>query len=148
MSQPLIMSFCPDAAEMCLDGRKRQTRRLVPVGSIWKRGPDGAILIVCKKGRVIWRVGDLVAIKPARTARMVGRVRITSIRQEFVNWITESDARLEGVEPASGCRAKGEKFMPYRDGFIQVWCSLHNRKGERWEDHPAVIVIEFEPVEA
>lgn len=66
MSQPLVMSFKPDAAQMCLNGHKRQTRRIFKVGmeawidfsngqitsvDAWAGGPTGL--------RNMWRVGNL-----------------------------------------------------------------------------------------
>ena len=143
MSQPLIMSFRPDAAQMCLDGRKTETRRLAKrhdfirvkmvngraikelVNVVW----DGKI---CQhRGKVVYRVGDIISILPGRGKRAVGKVRCTDIEHEPLLCITDKDVTREGVEPAT------------RKEYLRVWQKLH----PRGPDNPMVRVIQFEPID-
>ena len=154
MSRPLIMSYRPDAPEMCFDGRKRRTRR------IWKPewslvsgfGSGRTQLEVCRSyndydGPAIWRVGDPITIKASRTGKGLGRVLCTGLRVEHVQDITEEEARLEGVEPVfaiTGSDATG-KANYYRLSFELVWRRLYPRGPKSWDANPLVVAIAFEP---
>ena len=127
MSQPLIMSFRPDAAEMCLDGRKTMTRRINNGGMT-----------------TLWSVGESIAIKPGRTSKAVGRVMCTGLRVEHVRDITKEDARREGVEPMPDRLFRGPKT--YRSGFETVWSRLYPSGPKSWDANPLVVVIEFRPL--
>ncbi len=148
MSRPLIMSFRPDAAQMCLDGRKRRTRRIF--NEDWWRveeGPAGGagtlIALRTAKGS-LWRVGDPITIKASRTGKGLGRVLCTGLKVEHVQDITEEEARLEGVEPAFlGCDHGHRDY--HRTAFEHVWRRLYPRGPKSWDANPLVVVIEFEP---
>lgn len=61
------------------------------------------------------------------------RIRITAIRREPLQAITEEDAKAEGVESVEA----------YRD----LWESINGKtKGARWADNPDVWVLSFELV--
>lgn len=61
------------------------------------------------------------------------RIRITAIRQERLQDITESDARAEGVNSVAE--------------YSALWDSINGKtKGARWADNPRVWVLEFELV--
>lgn len=160
MSQPLIMSFRPDAAAMCLDGRKTRTRR-IKNPDMTVRDDDGNITALCmyrfkpnRGGHFVdlWRVGKSIAIKPKRTAKAIGRVMCTSLRVEHVQDITGEDAKREGVEPVStfkpdGLGRGGEfEYRSYRAGFEAVWRRLNPRGPTSWDANPLVVVIEFRPL--
>lgn len=153
MSQPLVMSFRPDAAEMCLDGRKTMTRRIAFDVDLNPRGQHGAIYRRYKSGNVgtVWRVLRPIAIKASRTGKGLGKVLCTGLRVERVQDITEEDARREGVEP-DGVFESRPGYYPrtvrsYRDGFENVWRSLYPTGPKSWDADPLVVVIEFEPIE-
>jgi hypothetical protein len=145
------MSFRPDAAEMCLDGRKTRTRRISEC-AMTVRDDDGNITALCawRGGHFVdlWRVGKSIAIKPKRTAKAVGRVMCTGLRVEHVQDITEEDARREGVDD-------DWKYYPgkprsydrsYVAGFTTVWMRLNPYGPYSWSSNPLVVVIEFRPL--
>lgn len=96
--------------------------------------------------RAKWIEGKTYAVQPGRTQKAVGRIRITRIRQERVQDITEADVEAEGVG-LQAWAGEGHEGWPRTAGYAQLWDSLHDRPGERWADNPAVWVLEFELVE-
>lgn len=154
MSRPLIMSFRPDAAQMCLDGRKTETRRLRQIRLDLVSGSLQGDRIICtprqdgtmrksllrqyiedytdpERKRVIWDTDETVAILPGRGKCAVGRVQLTDLHFEKLSDITDEGALREGMEP------------PTRDEYLRVWRKLYP-KGEA---DPELIVISFRPVE-
>jgi hypothetical protein len=146
-----------------LSGQKTQTRRVCKPDETWDgdSGPHGQIdiITVCSGGRVKWEVGRTYAVVPKRGQpavwwkqangrvyqqsdtylHLVGegyreaRIRITAIRREPLQSITELDARAEGVASVG----------VYRD----LWASINGKtKGARWADSPDVWVLTFEVV--
>ena len=77
-------------------------------------------------------------------------LRITNIRVERLNDITEEDAVREGVEPLENgykqyIRTRLDKVTEYASySFMTLWESI-NGKGS-WEKNPWVWVIEFEAI--
>jgi hypothetical protein len=62
------------------------------------------------------------------------RIRITAIRQERLQDMSEADARAEGVASVEDYKA--------------LWTRINGKtKGARWEDNPAVWVLTFEMVQ-
>jgi hypothetical protein len=61
------------------------------------------------------------------------RIRITAIRREPLQAITEADARAEGVESV--------------EAYRELWERINGKtKGARWKDNPDVWVLSFELV--
>lgn len=153
MAQPLIMSFRPDAAEMCLDGRKTRTRRISEC-AMTVRDDDGNITALCawRGGHFVdlWRVGKSIAIKPKRTAKAVGRVMCTGLRVEHAQDITEDDARREGMTAYGGHGWQGSNdgwvYPTAREAFEHVWRRLNPRGPTSWDSNPLVVVISFRPL--
>jgi hypothetical protein len=97
---------------------------------------------------IIWRAdGNLSPPgvrwrSPLHLPRKLARItlRITEVRAERLQDITEEDARLEGVEPslrtvyATGARTPTHS---YRDGFACAWDEI-NAKRASWESNPPV----------
>ena len=105
-----------------LAGEKTQTRRPVKPGDFFNG------IEVYGKYTLKWRVWNTYAVQPARTAKSVGRIRLTNIRKERLNRITPEDARAEGF---SG-----------RDEFVRVWKELYPKSSLL----DSVYVLEFELV--
>lgn len=132
------MSFRPDAADLCLRGIKRETRRVLKPG--WRIETHAGFFaqwtaIIDDKGRTVWKTGELSTIKRGRTGRGVGKVLIQHLRLEKVQRISPNSAVLEAVEP------------PTVRGFERTWRRINKLKGKRWEDNPVVVVIRLRPVE-
>jgi hypothetical protein len=62
-------------------------------------------------------------------------------RLERVQDITEIDARAEGVAKGERCDAQCRE--PFRHGFIDIWHKLHTKPGERWQDNPEIVRLQF-----
>lgn len=69
---------------------------------------------------------------PRHAARIL--LRITSIRLEHLNSISEADARAEGCD---------EHADPVA-AFQQLWCNVYGV--QNWKENPMVWVVDFEPV--
>jgi hypothetical protein len=81
-------------------------------------------------------------------AREAARIflRVTGIRAERLQDISEEDAEREGVEPIYGNDFASEKrHLP---AFARLWDKLNAKRGEGWAQNPWVWVIEFERTEA
>lgn len=129
-----------------IGGKKTQTRRVVKAGEVYVPG-----LRATQNGRVKWRCGGEYAVVPRRGGKTVHvnsdlswsegpnhsdgtplRIRITDIRQERLQAISEADACAEGVEGVEAYRALWERI---------------NGAGS-WEKNPLVWVLTFERVNA
>jgi hypothetical protein len=160
-----------------LSGRKTQTRRLVSENHTDDKTlaydamewPDLRCIIPPKKIsavfsgvytgdlRIKWAVGRTYAVQPGRGKKQIARIRLTGIRQEYVQDITEADAIAEGIElpvnvQAAGTLAGAIQFGfdigLRRDAYAEIWDTIHTNPGTRWTDNPAVWVLEFELAEA
>lgn len=126
-----------------LSGRKTQTRRVWtrddrldlvtnPLLRIWQ--PFRGQHVLTNAGRLKYATGNTYAVQPGRGKRAVGRIRVTGLRIEGLQSITEAGARAEGVNSV--------------EEFRTLWDKIHGKKpGERWADNPLVVVIEFVCVE-
>lgn len=77
-------------------------------------------------------------------------LRVTDVRIERVQDITEEDARAEGVEPyrdMAFLHGDPGGRESYRDGFIDLWDSLYARRGLGWTANPWVWVVAFKRAE-
>jgi hypothetical protein len=146
-----------------LDGRKTQTRRVVKegefpanmygmyidervlnehnakYGSVWDlnsqyRQRDYGTCIMTPTSRVKWQIGRKYSIVPKRGAAGIGQfIRITNIRYEHIQDITEADAIAEGVGSV--------------EEYKSLWESINGKtKGARWADNPPVWVLTFKLV--
>lgn len=148
------MIFAPENCELILKGIKTQTRRpRGPADSpyyMWTAeeflGPNppdpskGRIIKVHRKGRLFWAVGKTYAIKPKRTAKQTGRIKLLSIRLEKVRDISSEDAIAEGATLLDGMyvfTVKGKTFrgLTPRAAYLEGWKDFYKKsdlKEEVW----------------
>ncbi len=87
--------------------------------------------------------------------------RVTDVRLERVQDISEADAEAEGANPASMSIygdnyigfapshrdvpiVEGLPYTVYRAGFSRLWDSINAKRGYSWDSNPWVWVYEFE----
>jgi hypothetical protein len=129
--------------------------------------PDARPATVYTPGGIIkWQVGRIYAVQPGRGkpgawwAPASGewsapehyivndpcwqplRIRITAIRREPLQWISEADAVAEGY-PRTEPRP-GTTILPPISWYRELWAAINGRGS--WGKNPPVWVIEFEVV--
>ena len=109
-------------------GQKNQARRICKPHEDFLEGFAMPGKYVKHNGRLKWAVGRIYSIVPKRGLRGVGRIRLTDIRLENLQQITEDDARAEGVADVAAYRV--------------LWESI-NGIGS-WEKNPRIWVLTFE----
>lgn len=70
-------------------------------------------------------------------------LRVTNVRVERLQDITEEDAIAEGIRIGIG----GEPYFSCRDAFVALWNSINTKRGYGWDSNPWVWVYEFERAE-
>jgi hypothetical protein len=133
------MLFKPELCQRILDGEKTETRRpvkvaeLVPANVPNDKGEYETVYAVVGKwraGKVKWRVGHTYSIQPGRGKLGVGpRIRITSIRREWLHDITLAGAKREGFSN--------------RSEFFEMWDLLNPKS----EPNPSVWVLRFKLID-
>lgn len=157
------MQFTPENCQLILDGKKTMTRRVVKPGETFylhETFEDGGIVRVVipnkacwlgnsdKEYRSKWEYHHTYAICPGRGKKAVGRIRITAIRREKLQDISEEDSCAEGAgRPHCFDDNLYMTYLSFRDGFRQIWDGLYgNDPVKGWEANPDVWVISFELV--
>lgn len=97
--------------EDVLNRSKTQTRRIVKAEDTIRTADDGSVQAVLRKGRTLWQVGKYYSVQPGRMKKSVGRIEVTSLRQENIQAVSEADAIAEGV----GGRAE----------YLELWQEIH-----------------------
>jgi hypothetical protein len=163
------------------DGTKTQTRRIVKDNELLFVTESGVTTVrtVLPSGntRLKWQVGRDYAVSPGRgkpgawwhpvdraitfhtsrtdADRAYGwrplRIRITALRVERLQDISEEDAIAEGcvgrdVYTSKDNHGEVAYVMTPRDVYRDLWDTINTRKGTRWDDNPRVWVIAFEVV--
>jgi len=118
------MQFKRELANKILAGEKTQTRRPVKVNEYQTTHDD---LVEVRNGRLKWRVGKTYSVQPGRGKKGEGFMKLTSIRREKVESITEDDVMAEGLVS--------------RDKFLEIWNGFYG------DAYPECWVLEFELVE-
>jgi hypothetical protein len=123
--------------EKILSGEKTQTRRI--------RKPEHDIsaaetcIFAYRPYRILWEVGHKYAVQPGRGQKNVGHIRITSLRCENIQDITEADAIAEG------CAAVYHNTA--REVYARLWNTVHKvNPANWWDENPQVWVLTFELV--
>lgn len=88
---------------------------------------------------------------PKKACRLF--LKITGLRVEPLNNISEAEAIAEGIEPLKGLDRFRHYLSDYRIGkmvdakesFKSLWNSIH-KKENTWQDNPLVFVIKFEVI--
>lgn len=112
-----------------LNGSKTQARRVVKPGECIMYDDDEGRYewVLTANDRVKWQVGRTYTVQPARTAKGIARIKVTGLRREWVENISEEDVKAEGF---------ANKF-----DFWQTWKAMHGHTAMNcW-------VIEFELVQ-
>ena len=144
------MIFSNGLDDKVRDGTKTQTRRLVKETDEildWTAKPWMTTTIF-RNNRILWETWQsekTYAIQSGRGKKGNGRFRITKIRKETLQSITEADAKAEGVPKivrTTSAWFRNEATV----SFQQLWNSIHKKPGDRWDSNPEVWVLEIEPV--
>ena len=125
--------FTTDMVAAILARRKTQTRRLVKPQPYPGQSFVEALVTHCPYGR------------PGNLMRVTGtgiKLKITDVRVERVQEISDDDCRAEGVTiprgdewPRSRCRRRAY--------FADLWGAIYGGTEHAWERNPLVWVIEF-----
>ena len=75
---------------------------------------------------------------PREAARIF--LKVTDVRVERLQDITEEDAIAEGIRIGLG----GAPFFSCRDAYVAVWNAIYAKRGYSWNLNPWVWVYEFE----
>jgi hypothetical protein len=156
-----------------ITGTKTQTRRIVKEGERFLFDDDTYHhWVFTPAGRVKWQVGRDYAVCPGRGKPCVSwnsiaptpmtdldpgwshiegiwiplRIRITDIRREPLQDISEADAKAEGVQAELMTWFSTTAIYSYVAPYAQLWDSINKRKGTRWQDNPEVWVLTFEVI--
>ena len=93
------------------------------------------------------RVLEKRGIKAARfMPREFSRItpRVTGVRVERVQEITEDDAKAEGAALAYDGDYSPHQGFNHRGGFMALWDSINAKRGFSWDANPWVWAVEFE----
>lgn len=152
------MLFRPELIEEIKAGHKHQTRRTIDDydlvvdihGSLGATDVTdfqtfmGPIKVAMKpSGRAIVEVGKIYAMCPGRGKPGVGHIRVTAIRYERLQDISDLDLLTEGID-FTYIGADQKEVRRWK--FQQLWDKLNDKPGKRWADNPLIRVVTFELV--
>jgi hypothetical protein len=138
------------SAEMILaieGGLKTQTRRVIK-DTTEHRGPINPAYLEAHKNHSGWKdicpygqPGDALFV-PETEPRIT--LRITDIRVERLQDISEDDAKAEGCETTAWDTEDGDYMLSHRATFAFLWDEI--KGAGAWDENPWVWVISFERV--
>ena len=77
-------------------------------------------------------------------------LKVTDVRVERVQYITEADAKAEGARPDRSGGGMVGMYSPlgvdpfaYSRGFRRLWDSINTDRGFSWDANPWVVAISF-----
>ena len=134
-----------------VSGQKTQTRRLAQEGdiaSIDESNPNRPISKVIRTAdagvpKTLYEVGKTYSVQPGVAKKTVGNIRLTAIRRERLQDLSEADALKEF--PVTSSEANVTDAQWALKTFKETWNTMVSSSGARWEDNPEVWVLEFEP---
>lgn len=134
-----------------ISGQKTQNRRLVRAGeyaTVDEADPNRPILKVISTAdagvpKPLYEVGKTYSVQPGLAKKTVGNIRLTAIRRERLQDLTEADALKE--LPVTSLEAGISDARWALNTFMGTWNIMNTEPGSRWEDNPEVWVLEFEP---
>jgi len=85
-----------------------------------------------------YEVGDIFQIEDTDL-----KIKITDVRFEKLQEISEEDSFKEGIDPSQCYKAA---FVPIRE-FNELWNSIYGDTEYKYKNNPLVWVIDFEVVE-
>ncbi|GIK40658.1 MAG: hypothetical protein BroJett011_44910 [Chloroflexota bacterium] len=132
-------------------GQKTRTRRLVREGDyavVDETDPNRPILQVISTAdagvpKPLYEVGKTYSVQPGLAKKTMGNIRITAIRRERLQDLTEAEALKE--LPLTSLEEGASDAQWALKIFMGTWNIMNSDPGERWEDNPEVWVLEFEP---
>jgi hypothetical protein len=90
-----------------------------------------------------WGKGRPSIFLPKRASRI--RLRVTEVRAQRLQWITDDDALAEGIEMVMESFAAGMPSGHYRSEFALLWDRINGKRpGASWSANPWVWVLKFE----
>jgi hypothetical protein len=134
-----------------ISGQKTQNRRLVQPGDyavVDEADPNRPILKVISTAdagvpKPRFEVGKTYPVQPGPAKKTMGNIRLTAIRRERLQALTEADSLQE--LPVTSLEAGVSDAQWALKTFMGTWNIMHTNPGTRWEDNPEVWVLEFEP---
>lgn len=87
-----------------------------------------------------WPLGVCNSIHMPRWASRL-TLTVEGVRTEPLQSISEADALAEGIDRLQ-FPDRGDWGWPQRR-YLDLWQSLHDKLGQRWEDNPEVLVLTF-----
>ena len=134
-----------------VSGQKTQTRRLAQKGdiaSVDESDPNRPINKVIRTAdagvpKTLYEVGKTYSVQPGVAKKTVGNIRLTAIRRERLQDLSEADALKEF--PVTSAEANVTDAQSALKTFKETWNTMYSSSGARWEDNPEVWVLEFEP---
>lgn len=134
-----------------ISGQKTQTRRLAQGGDqavFEDNDPSRPITQVVRTAdagvpKVLYQVGKTYSVQPGIAQKTVGQIRLTAIRQERLHDLSENDALQE--MPVTSPQPNMSAGQQAKQAFQETWNLMYKTPGSRWEDNPAVWVLEFQP---
>lgn len=133
-----------------VSGAKTQTRRLALEGDsapVDESDPSRPIIKVVRTAdagvpKTLYQVGQIHSIQPGVAKKTIGNIKITAIRRERLQDISEADTLRE--MPVTSSQADVPAAPQALKAFKETWDIMHPQPGARWEDNPEVWVLEFE----
>jgi hypothetical protein len=141
------IKFNAEMVRAIRDGRKTQTRRNIKY-TTEHRGPINPAYLEAHKDHPGWKnicpygkPGDTLWV--SKTDPII-RLRMTDIRVERLQDISEDDAWAEGARRTDWEYEDGECCDTDREAFSHLWNTIYGPGA--WDANPWVWVIEFERV--